>query len=426
MLKKIDYASGYMLKWFLFATFMGIGGGISAIILYKSIQNVTKVGNLFPIWLAPALGGFIVCLIYWFDRDAMGFGTNHYINSVNTREGKMKKRTLLTKLAATSITLGFKGSGGVEGPMVMIGGSLSNLFSSLPFLKKIINGEDRRILTVCGAAGAVGAILRSPLGGGIFVVEVLYKSSLHYNELFPAILSSTIGYAVFSMISDGNPLFNISDYIPNIANIPFFIASAICAGFISLLFMWVFEHSTKAFRRYKYIRKVRPFVGGVFAGLVFLFVPDVAGIGLNVIQDLISGSFLETKTIIFLIIGKILATSFSIGSDGSGGLVIPALFIGAACGSLTARLFSFSSAGLLSSLSIAGMSASLASIANVPVAASIIIIEMVGLRLGVPATIGSIIGYIIGHNKIIYDITSIDEPEFEFAKSFRKRDRRFE
>lgn len=426
MIKWINYVSGYMIKWFLFATIMGLGGGVSAIILYRSINYVGVLGNKLPLWLAPAIGGALVCFIYYFDRDAMGLGTNRYITSINIKSGKMKKRTFVSKILATAVTLGFKGSGGVEGPMVLVGGSLANSVSKLPFINKFVNIEDRRIMTVCGAAAAVGAIFRSPLGGGIFVVEVLYKSSLHYNELFPAILSSTIGYAVFSMFSNGNPLFFIPDYTPNMTNIPFFVLSGIIAGIVALIFMWIFDHSVKWFRKYKYIKKFRPLVGGLFAGVVFLIAPQASGIGIEVIQDLITGGALPFYVLGILLVGKILATSFTVGSDGSGGLVIPALFIGAVCGNFMVSALSINDIGFSASLVISGMAASLASIANVPVAASVLIIEMVGLRLGVPATIGSIVGYVVGHSKVIYDTTNVKEKEFEFAKTFRKRDRRFE
>ncbi len=426
MIKWFNYVSGYMLKWFLFATFMGLGGGASAIVLYRTINGVELFGNLLPIWLAPAIGGAIVCLIYYVDRDAMGLGTNRYITSINIKSGAMKKKTFITKMMATAVTLGFKGSGGVEGPMVIIGGSLANSVSSLPLVRSIVNVEDRRIMTICGAAGAVGAIFRSPLGGGIFVVEVLYKSSLHYNELFPAILSSTIGYAVFSMFSNGNPLFYIPDYTPNMLNIPFFILSGVLAGVVALVFMWFFERSVQLFRKYPYARRLRPIIGGLCAGLVFISIPKASGIGIDTIQQLISGGALQLNTLVLLLIGKVLATSFTVGSDGSAGLVIPALFLGAVCGNMMMTVLRVSDAGFSASLVISGMAASLASIANVPVAASVLIVEMVGLRHGVPATIGSIVGYVVGHSKVIYDTTHIEEKEFEFGKMFRKRDRRFE
>ncbi len=319
MIKWINYISGYMIKWFLFATLMGIGGGASAIVLYRAIGAVSLLGSRFPIWLAPAIGGTLVCLVFYFDRSAMGLGTNRYITAININSGKMKQRTFFTKIMATALTLGFKGSGGVEGPMVMVGGSLANTLSKLPLIHRFVNAEDRRIMTICGAAGAVGAIFRSPLGGGIFVVEVLYKSSLHYNELFPAILSSTIGYAVFSMISNGNPLFNIPDYTPNMANIPVFILSGILSGIAALVFMWVFDHSVKWFRKYKSIRRFRPAVGGIFAGLVFLLVPQASGIGIEVIQELITGVAMPLIMLVGLLLGKILATSYTVRADGSGG-----------------------------------------------------------------------------------------------------------
>lgn len=426
MSKWVNYVSVYMLKWFLFATIMGLGGGLAAVLLYDGISLVQSGIFWIPMWIAPCIGGLLVCMIYYFDRDAMGMGTNRYISSINLNAGRLKKRTFLSKMIATMTTLGFGGSGGVEGPMVMIGGSLANTVSKIPFLRKMINIEDRRIMTICGAAGAVGAIFRSPLGGGIFVVEVLYRSSLHYNELFPAILSSTIGYAVFSVISNGNPLFDIPSHAPNMWNIPFFLLAGVLAGLVALLFMHFFSYISGLFRRNRYIKWVRPAVGGLLVGMILIFVPEVSGIGISVIQELITGTNFNLGFLLVLLLAKILATSFTVGSDGSAGLVIPALFIGAVCGRIVAVFIAGAEVGFSASLVVAGMAASLASIANVPVAASVIIIEMVGLSLAVPVTIGSIVGYVIGHSQVIYDITNVHENEFEMAKSFRKKDRRFE
>ena len=133
----------------------------------KSIQLAAGVAGVLPLWLTPMLGGLLVCFIYRWDNKAAGFGTDHYIHAVNVKRGHLKVKNLLSKLVATAVTLGFNGSGGVEGPMLVIGGSLAGTISKIPLVAKNFSEEDQRILTICGAAGAVGAIFHSPLGGGI-------------------------------------------------------------------------------------------------------------------------------------------------------------------------------------------------------------------------------------------------------------------
>lgn len=416
MRKSLPYIGKYMSKWLVVATFMGIGGGISAVILKNAIHLVEQVSQPIHIALAPVVGSIFIFFIYLWDPMAAGFGTDKYIYDINNEMEYLTARTVFSKLAATATTLGFRGSGGVEGPMLIIGGSMADIVSRLPLLNKIFHKEDLRILTICGAAGAIGAIFRSPLGGGIFVVEILYLSSLHYGDLFPAMLSSTMGFVIYSMVADSTPLFNIPNYLPDVSNVPWFIFTGIVAGFVSLVFMAIFSKIKNIFILMP-LKRLHPVIGGIFTGMILFYLPDTAGAGNGVIQNMINGHY-PIKFLIFLLIGKMLATSFTIASGGSAGLVIPALFIGAISGNIISTLLG-ANAGLNSSLVIAGMAASLASVANVPIAAAIMLMEMVGLRLGVPATLGSIVGYAIGHSRVIYGVTSPDQWQFEEISRWR-------
>jgi len=304
--------------------------------------------------------------------------------------------------------------------MLVIGGSFADGLSRLRFVRRFFTRDDHRILSICGAAGAIGAIFRSPLGGGIFVVELLYRSTLHYSDLFPAMLSSTMGFVVYSMLSSPTPLFVIPDYIPNVFNIPFFLLSALAAGVVSLIFMGVFGQAQRLFAKLP-LKRLHPVIGGAISGLIFIYVPLSAGTGIDVIQDLI----VKDKGIPLLLIllaAKMLATSSTVASGGSAGLVIPSLFIGAICGNIISSLVPGATFGFTSSMAVAGMAASLASIANVPIAAAIMLVEMVGLRLGVPATLGSVIGYALGHSRVIYGINNPNQLHFEEIRLLRKKD----
>lgn len=416
----MHYVGKYMTKWLVVATLVGIGGGLSAVVLKKAIDFTGAISQYVPLVFAPMIGGALVSILYLWDPFAAGFGTNHYISEVNQRAGFLKLKTLFSKLMATAITLGFQGSGGVEGPMLVMGGGLADGIANMPIIKNYFYEEDKRILTICGAAGAVGAIFRSPLGGGIFVVEVLFRSSLHYADLFPALLSSTMGFVIYSMLSSSVPLFIIPDYLPNVYNIPFFILAGILAGLLSLVFMAIFRWAQNIFKGLPY-QKIHPLLGGVLTGLIVYVMPRVGGTGNHVIQEMIDFN-LSFGILLLLLFNKMLSTSFTVASGGSGGLVIPALYIGAIAGNMISSIAANGDIGLSASLVIAGMAASLASIANVPIAATIMLVEMVGLRLGVPATIGSIVGYALGHSQVIYGVTKPDQWQYEEMEKWRRHD----
>jgi len=427
MPKSMTYIKGYMGKWLFFATIIGIAGGLSALALNTGITWISAIGGKFPIFLAPVMGGVLVMFIFQIDDQILGSGTNKYILSVNLYQGKLKSRTWVSKLLASAATIGFRGSGGVEGPMLLMGGSIANTLTKLPYMNRWIDKEDHRILTVCGAAGAIGAIFRSPLGGGVFAAELLYRTSLHYHDVFPAILSSTMGFVIYSTLGNTEPIFSIPAYIPNPSNVLYFVLAGVLAGYASLLFKILFHQVEKMgnYLEQKVSRKYLPILGGVLTGTVLMFFPDAGGTGSGFIQALIDGSF-ATQFLFFLLTAKILATAFTVGLGGSAGLVIPALFIGAVTGGILGNFFAVEGSGLASSLVISGMAASLASIANVPIAASVMLIEMVGFQVGVPAVIGSVLGYIVGQRKIVYGTMRSQDPNFRTGKDFRKVDRYFE
>ncbi|MBM7615938.1 chloride channel protein [Alkaliphilus hydrothermalis] len=423
MEKLHQYISGYMSKWLSIATLAGMGGGLAAVMLKKSIIFVKHFGGGFPLWIAPAIGGIIISLIYLYDPHAAGLGTDHYIDAVNLEEQyHLTFKNFYTKIASTAVTLGFKGSGGVEGPMLMIGASLTDAIASVPILRRYISGREFDIVTICGAAGAIGAIFRSPIGGGIFVAEVLYHSSLHYSDLFPAILSSIMGFVVYRMLVHPTPMFDIPDYLPDVSNIPVFLLSAIVAVILSIIFTKVY---TVVYRMFCKLpgKKIHPIIGGLLTGLIIMQLPQVSGTGIDVIQTMIDKN-LPITLLLLLLVGKMFATSFTVASGGSAGLVIPALFIGAIAGNSFSTILKVTDPALSSSLVVSGMAASLASVANVPIAAAVMLMEMAGYKLGVPAALGSIIGYAVGHSHVIYGISCPDDWQYNDFKEIKKRDRK--
>ncbi|QUH24893.1 chloride channel protein [Serpentinicella alkaliphila] len=305
--------------------------------------------------------------------------------------------------------------------MLVIGSSMTEGILKIIKINELFTDEERRTLMICGAAGAIGAIFRSPLGGGVFVVEVLYRSSLHYTELFPAMLSSTMGYVIYSMVYKSTPFFQLPNYLPNVFNVPLFIFASILAGIVSLIFINIFKWTQDLFNN-RIKSNINPFIWGLLTGIVLIFIPKVAGKGTDIIQELITGQ-MTLGFLMLIIIGKMLATSFTVASGGSAGLVITALFLGAATGNCLSVIVGAES-GLSSSLVIAGMTASLAGIANVPLAAAIMLVEMVGLRIAIPATLGSIIGYAIGHNRVIYGVTNPDHWQYEYMNKWKEDDRK--
>lgn len=418
------FVNSYIIKWIILSILVGIGGGLSALALNGAIGLFSGLGDRLPLFLAPIVGGMLVTLISKLDRSVLGAGSSNYIQAANQHKGNIDRKTWLSKLIASSATIGMRGSGGMEGPMLLMGGSWANLFSKIPFAKKILDDEDRRLLTICGAAGSIGAVFSSPLGGGIFAVELLYKSSLHYTELFPAILSSTVGFIVSNALGDSDPMFSMVDYQTNPRHILYYVLAAIVAGYMSVIFLTVYQKTEDVgdFLSNKVEERYLPILGGLLTGLILLAVPEVGGTGTGFIQALIYES-MGTSALLIILIAKIFATSFTVGFRGSAGLVIPALFFGALSGGIVSDLLPLNAAGLHNALIASGMAASLAGIANVPIAGAILIIEMIGFEVGGSAVVGSVIGFLAGHRRMIYSDFSHDKETFRSGEEYRESDR---
>ena len=76
---------------------------------------------------------------------------------------------------------------------------------------------------------------------------------------------------------------------------------------------------------------LRPAVGGVLLGGLLLVLPQMYGVGYPVLGNGVAGKY-AIAFLVVLLVGKMIATSLTIGIGGSGGVFAPSLFIGAMLG----------------------------------------------------------------------------------------------
>ncbi len=374
---------GALIFWatldFCYAVFMGIagihlphpGGEISLFSFHFDFHV--------PILFVTALGGLITGLIVLtFAPEAKGEGTNAAIRAYHYLRGKIKLRVTLTKIIASAITIGSGGSAGREGPITQIGAGFGSFIATVLGL----TDKERRILLVCGIAGGLGSIFKAPLGGALFAVEVLYKKDFETQAIIPAFISSIVGYVTFISAS----LLLTGKYMPQVfiippldfkfIHIPFYILTALLCSGISVIYILTFRRMEKFFEELKVNRYFKPLIGGALVGLMGLFLPTVLATGYGYIQETIYGN-LPIYLLIISIFGKILATSLTIGSGGSGGVFGPSVviggFIGGVVGSFLHNYFpSITPAAFVP----VGIAAFLASACKTPLAAILMTSEM--------------------------------------------------
>lgn len=329
----------------------------------------------------PTIGGlFCGLLVYGFAPEAEGHGTDAMVRSFHRAGGRIRARVPFIKTMASILTIGTGGSAGREGPIAQIGAG----FGSFVADRLGLSERDRRLLMLSGASGGIGAIFRAPLGGALFITEVLYKSTaLEYAAVVPAMISSITAYTVFAAIFGQGLAFNTPRGLvfDNILELPFYIVFAVVCSLVGYIYVTVFYGlRNHFFRRLPIPDALKPAIGGLMLGAIALWLPQIMAGGYGWIQEAIDGRM----TIVLLLVlcfAKILATSVTISSGGSGGVFAPSLFVGAmlggAYGTICQQLFP----GIIQhpeAFVLVGMGGFFAGVARVPLTAMLMVCEMSG------------------------------------------------
>lgn len=351
--------------------------------LYPVLMNsifTHKSGITWILALIPMIGGLITGLIvYTWAPEAEGHGTDAAIEAFHQKRGIIRPRVPFIKIIASAITIGSGGSAGREGPIAQIGAG----FASYMGTKLGLSDKERRTLLVAGIGGGIGSIFRAPLGGALFAAEVIYaEAEFEYEAIIPAIISSIVGYSVFaSMIGWGSlfhtPNFSFRDPIEFIF---YFLLAIACAGLGYFYVATFYGMRDRFFKKIPIPPHFKPAIGGGLLGLLALFYPQVLGSGYGWIQLAIYGK-LAMGLMLVLAIAKILATSFTISSGGSGGVFAPSLVIGAMLGGAFGGLAHSIFPGLVSDPNayvIVGMAGFFAGAANTPISTLIMVCELSG------------------------------------------------
>ena len=363
--------------------------------------------------IVPAIGAFLGALIvYKISPEAQGLGTEGMIRSFHHDEGNMKKSTPFVKSIATILTLGSGGSAGKEGPMAQIGAAIGSIVAQM----QRFGARARRTLLLAGAAGGLGAIFKAPFGGALTAIEVIYKKDIETDSLIPCILSSATAYIVYCSFMGFNTLFVIPEvsFQSHLELIIYIILGFVCV-FVGKLYIITFKFfKQKIFQRLKIHYLLKPALGGLLVGTIIYFIPASMGSGMGFLQDMLDGSLDLSRNskelfqlFLFLMVIKIISTSLTLGSGGSGGIFGPSLFIGALLGGAIGSLASFLFPNTFTSyipFVIVGMSAFFAGVANAPIATLVMVCEMTGgYNLLPPLLIVSVITIIFANEDSIYE-----------------------
>jgi H+/Cl- antiporter ClcA len=330
-------------------------------------------------FLLPVIGGLLSGLVvYRFAPETEGHGTDAVIKAFHQDRGMIRARVPLVKGIATIFTLASGGSAGKEGPIAQMGSGLASFMAT----KLGMNARDRRILLLTGMAGGLGAIFRAPLGSAITAIEVLYREDFESDAMIPCVISSVTAYVTFVLLLGSAQIFSVPGRpLIEPVELPGFLLLALIGVPVGRFYIGLFYGlRDRLFNRLPVPRYLLPMLGGLGVGLIGLGFPQAYGSGWGHIQKALDGELL-IMTMAAVVIAKILATSMTIGSGGSGGVFGPTLFIGGMLGGAVGygghevlpAFFPHPGAYVL-----VGMAAFFAGVASAPIGAMLMVAEMTG------------------------------------------------
>ncbi|MEZ4870089.1 MAG: chloride channel protein [Caldilineaceae bacterium] len=366
---------------------VGLGTGVGA---FAFIWLLARIGDLTLYMenllgqtpgrlLIMALAGLVVgVMVSRWASEAKGHGVPEVMEAIAIRGGRIRPRVAAVKVLASSLTIGSGGSAGREGPIVQVGSALgSTLGQWLRFSEARV-----RTLVACGAAAGIAATFNAPIAGTIFALEVILGSFTA--RYFGAVVISAVSASVISRSLLGDqPAFHVPGYpLQHLSELPIYVLLGVLSALVAVLYIRVLYFGEHLFERLAWPQPVKTTIGMVATGLIALLLParEVLGPGLHLIGEAIAENFhLSLGLMAALLLLKLLATTFTLGSGNSGGVFAPGLFMGAVLGGMVgtvAHTFWPTVAVNPGAYAIVGMAAVFSAAARAPITGILIVFEM--------------------------------------------------
>ncbi|HBL54782.1 MAG TPA: CBS domain-containing protein [Candidatus Lambdaproteobacteria bacterium] len=394
---------------------VGIGAGLGAVLFRRLIDWIhnfayNDIAGILAEWyplhliVIPALGGAIVGpLVYYFAREAKGHGVPEVMEALELRGGKIRPRVVVVKSLASSVCIASGGSVGREGPIAQIGSALGSLIGQLLKLS-----EDRvRTLVACGAAGGIAATFNAPIAGAVFALEVLLRR--FGSVYFGAVVISAVTADVIAHYFEGDSrTFLTPEYTMQspwellLYTLMGFIAALAAVGFSRLLYF-----SEDIWGLIRIPEPAKPLLGGILLGLLGIIsyqidgFPRVFGVGYETIENTLF-SQLTLQVTFGLLLLKLVATTLTLGSGGSGGIFAPSLFMGAMLGASFGQIAHTIFPEIVApsgAYALVGMAAFFGGAAHAPITAILILFEMTGdYQIILPLMLSTVLSTIVSRN----------------------------
>ncbi len=312
---------------------VGICAGLAGVLLNGAIvwldHALRPARGYWWAFVLPGLGAALSSI--FLERvvnEGAGHGVPEVIYSVSRRGGLLRLRSGFSRLVSSCLTIGSGGSAGPEAPVVMsgsaIGSNIARLFS--------MNDRQRTTLVGCGAAAAIGSIFNAPIAGLIFTMEVIL-GRWSAAAIFPIAVASVAGTEVSRQLQGNRIPFNHQPFTLGFMDIVASVGLAVFAAGASLALTHAIRTSHHLWDGAPGPKWTRAALGGFLVGGIGLYMPVILGEGYHAISEMIEGAWVPALGFVALAaVVKVVVTSLTLGSGGSGGIFAPCLVVGALVG----------------------------------------------------------------------------------------------
>jgi len=399
------------------AILVGLASGLMAVVLKTLVHHLQKFVEdnsifRFSYLIFPTIGLLITLfIIRHFFGGHIERGIAMVLKSIAGKSSFIESKHSYVHVITSTLTVGFGGSVGLEGPIVATGSALGSNISRISDL----NYQERTLLIACGAAAGISAVFDAPIAGVIFAVEVLLAETI-VSYFIPLIISSVVGALCSKIILQEASLFNFvlkEDF--DYHNVPYYIVLGVLAGFVSLYYALAFKGAERRMEHWKINAYLKALIGGFLLLIIFFLFPPLFGEGYNSIKLVANGylnSFSDNTTlfsyfksnwgiIVFtglIVLFKPIAAGLTIGSGGNGGNFAPSLFTGSFLGFFYSKLINHLPWVKIpeSNFSLVAMAGILSGVMYCPLTAVFLIAEITnGYELFIPLMIVSSISFFI-------------------------------
>ena len=404
----------------LVAILIGLLGGYGAVLINHSIRffqygfwqgelNLETIKTV-PWYLkiiVPTFGGIVVGLVIrYVAKEAKGHGVPEVMEAIALKNGIIRPRVVLAKLFSSALYIASGGSVGREGPVIQIGAAVGSTVGQ--FFK--VNSKRMRTFVACGAASGIAAAFNAPVAGALFAVEIIL-GDFAVPQFSPIVISSVTATIVSRHYLGDSPAFEVPAYqLVSPLELVNYAVLGFLAGLVALAFIKTLYYSEDLFDKFKTPEYIKGALGGLLIGFIGLQYPSIYGVGYDTMDLALRGNLIWHLALILVFI-KIIATSISLGSGGSGGIFAPSLFLGAMLGAFYGNVIHTwfpdwtANPGAYALVAMGGV---VGAATHGPIAAILIIFEMTNdYKIILPLMITTIVATLVAsrlHKESIYTL----------------------